>query len=108
MGQLCSRPQTVEDKSTTDSATVQYKSAPQSLSPFPGRNGDHHVHDTPYSLQKSDASDTELSELDVVVQQLQDNHNAVTGSAPELLQQWDHDHKVVLGSIDAAIQVHSS
>ena len=62
-----------------------------------------------YTLQpqlETQAGEAELSELDVVVQQLRNNHNSVTGSAPELLQQWDHDHKLVLDSMDAAIQVH--
>lgn len=107
MGQLCSRPKSVEDKpaAPTDGAvglSDQHKHNLASL--------DEQQH-LSYTLQpqlETQASEAELSELDVVVQQLRNNHNSIiTGSAPELLQQWDHDHKVVLESMDAAIQVHN-
>lgn len=103
MGQLCSRPRTVEDKhpfEETEGVRVNAESG-------------HRQQTTPHNeliqhaLLESQGSDAELSELDVVVQQLRNNQNSVTGSAPELLQQWDHDHRVVLESIDASIQVHA-
>ena len=111
MGQLCSRPRTVEDKHLTDplqtSVPVNAESGHrQQTGPSP------HVHDlhsevTQHVLLESQGSDAELSELDLVVQQLHNNQNSVTGSAPELLQQWDRDHRVVLESIDASIQVQA-
>ncbi len=105
MGQLCSRPRTVKDKpaAPTDGAaglSDQHKHNLASL------DGQQHVAYTLQPQLETQASEAELSELDVVVQQLRNNHNSVTGSAPELLQQWDHDHKLVLESMDAAIQVH--
>lgn len=108
MGQLCSRPRTVEDKHHTE---------PEPEGVRVNAESGHWQHATPHShnlhsevnqhaLLESQGSDAELSELDVVVQQLRNNQNSVTGSAPDLLQQWDHDHRVVLESIDASIQVH--
>lgn len=102
MGQLCSRPKTVEDKpaAPTDGASglSDHKHILASL------DGQQQVAYTLQPQLETQASEAELSELDVVVQQLRNNHNSVTGSAPELLQQWDHDHKLVLDSMDAAIQ----
>lgn len=109
MGQLCSRPRTVEDTHPTEPETEGVRVTAES---------GHRQHTTPHShklhsetvqhvLPERQGSDAELSELDVVVQQLRNNQNSVTGSAPELLQQWDHDHRVVLESIDASIQVHA-
>ena len=105
MGQLCSRPKTIEDK---PAAAPSFALSPgdQQRDSAATPNGLHHRAPIPHTLLASQRSDAELSELDVVVQQLRDNHNSVTGSAPELLQQWDHDHRVVLDSMDAAIQVH--
>ena len=109
MGQLCSRPRTVEDKHHTE---------PEPEGVRVNAESGHWQHATPHShdlhsevnqhaLLENQGSDAELSELDVVVQQLRNNQNSVTGSAPQLLQQWDHDHRIVLESIDASIQVYA-
>ncbi len=109
MGQLCSRPKTVEDETEAHAENVQsrpaeqHKASPSSLNGHQGSH--HHVSQTPYVPPETQPSDAELSELDVVVQQMRNSHNSVTGSAPGLLQQWDHDHRVVLDLIDTAIQV---
>ena len=105
MGQLCSRPRTIEDKHATDSVSVQAEPSHKQHTPF--RPAHHHLQERVAQdvLSNKQGSDAELSELDVVVQQLHNNQNSVTGSAPDLLRQWDHDHRVVLESIDASIQV---
>lgn len=109
MGQLCSRPRTVEDKHPTEAETEGVRVNAESGHRQHTTPRSHNVHSEviQHVLPESQGSDAELSELDVVVQQLQNNHNSVTGSAPELLQQWDHDHRVMLESIDASIQVCS-
>lgn len=107
MGQLCSRPKTVEDKpaaAPTDGALGLRDQHKHNLATLDGQK---YVAHTLQPQLETQASEAELSELGVVVQQLRNNHNSVTGSAPELLQQWDHDHKLVLDSMDAAIQVHN-
>ena len=106
MGQLCSRPKTVEDKpaAPTDGASGLSDLHKHNLASL---DGQQHAAYTLQPQLETQASEAELPELDVVVQQLRNNHNSVTGSTPELLQQWDHDHKVVLESMDAAIQVHN-
>ena len=105
MGQLCSRPRTVEDKPPGDAVSVRAEPGHKERT-SPVLTSHHLVdgsaHHSPLERQDSDA---EPSELDLVVQQLHNNPNSVTGSAPELLRQWDHDHRVVLQSIDASIQV---
>ena len=105
MGQLCSRPRTVEELPAGTGSNQQARSVGQQNTSFSSLNGDVGEKQTHHILLDTPRSEAELSELDVVVQQLHDNHNSVIGSAPELLQQWDHDHRVVLDSIDAAIQV---
>lgn len=104
MGQLCSRPRTVEELPAGTGSNQQARSVGQQNTSFSSLNGDVGEKQTHHILLDTPRSEAELSELDVVVQQLHDNHNSVIGSAPELLQQWDHDHRVVLDSIDAAIQ----
>lgn len=106
MGQLCSRPKTVEDEPVAAPTKSALSPGNHQQDSAATPNGIHHRVPEPHTLLASQPSDAELSELDVVVQQLRNNHNSVTGSAPELLQQWDHDHRVVLDSMDAAIQVH--
>lgn len=105
MGTICSRPRTKHDDphfspSAQHSLATEhdFKSADSSL------NGNLKLdHDDVLLRTQSSA---EASELDVVVQQLQQSNQSVTGSAPELLQQWEHDHGVLVRSIDATIQVH--
>lgn len=104
MGTICSRPRTKHDSPQVNSSARpsrfsegDYKSAESSL------NGSHKVEHDGVVLQPQ--ASAEASELDVVVQQLHQNNQSVTGSAPELLQQWDHDHGVLVRSIDASIQV---
>ena len=105
MGQLCSRPRTAEDKHAADAEDLKEQPGhirQNSISPPSPHIPEGSHHQAAHERQPSDA---ELSELDVVVQQIQNNQNSVSCSAPELLQQWDHDHRVVLQSIDASIQV---
>ena len=108
MGQLCSRPRTVEDKHPTEPETEGVRVNAESAHKQHTAPHKHKLHSEvlQHVSPESQGSDAELSELDMVVQQLRNNQNSVTGSAPELLQQWDHDHRVVLESIDASIQVH--
>lgn len=108
MGQLCSRPRTVENKHRTEPETEGVRVNAESGHKQHTTPHSHDLHSevTQHALLESQGSDAEPSELDVVVQQLRNNQNSVTGSAPDLLQQWDHDHRVVLESIDASIQVH--
>lgn len=104
MGQLCSRPKTVENETRAVKEAVALPAEEHQLQ-HSGTNGhvrDAHARHVSAEPQRSDAAS---SELDMVVQHLRDTNYSVTGSAPELLQQWDHDHRVVLDSIDAAIQV---
>ena len=105
MGQLCSRPRTVEDKPAIGSVSVQAEPSHKQHTALPPANHQLHERVTQDALSDRQGSNAELSELDVVVQQLHNNQNSVTGSAPELLRQWEHDHRVVLESIDASIQV---
>lgn len=106
MGTICSRPRTKHDgpqgnASARPSRTSEsdYKSADSSL------NGNYKPEHNDVLVQRQPSVKTSL---DVVVQHLHQNNQSVTGSAPELLQQWDHDHGVLVRSIDATIQVHNS
>lgn len=109
MGLLCSRPRTVEDKLSdepvTEGVIVSAESGHKQQTSVTPQSYDLHSDVVQRAVPEAHDSDVELSELDMVVEQLRNNQNTVTGSAPELLQQWDHDHRVVLDSIDASIQV---
>lgn len=111
MGQLCSRPRTVEDKYSnepvTEGVAVSAEPGHRQQTSVPLQSYDLHSEVVQHALPETQSSDDELSELDVVVHQLRNNQNSVTGSAPELLQQWDHDHRIVLESLNASIQVHA-
>ena len=109
MGQLCSRPRTVEDKHPSGAETEGVRVDAESGHRQHATLHSHNLHSEVFQhvLPESQGSDAELSELDVVVQQLRNNQNSVPGSAPQLLQQWDHDHRVMLESIDASIQVQA-
>ena len=104
MGQLCAKPRTSDEKPAACPAAQSERCVEldSSLPAVKGRPGGLQTQHVPPELQPSDAAS---SELDVVVQHLRETNYSVTGSAPELLQQWDHDHRVVLDSIEAAIQV---
>ena len=104
MGQLCSRPRTAGDKPADGLHEVD-KPGHQRKSSSLASNGHTEELHARRILAESQPSDAASSELDVVVQHLRESNYSVTGSAPELLQQWDHDHRVVLDSIEAAIQV---
>ncbi|KAL3137283.1 hypothetical protein ABBQ32_006825 [Trebouxia sp. C0010 RCD-2024] len=108
MGLLCSRPRTVEDKLSdepvTEGVIVSAESGHKQQTSVTPQSYDLHSDVVQRAVPEAHDSDVELSELDMVVEQLRNNQNTVTGSAPELLQQWDHDHRVVLDSIDASIQ----
>lgn len=104
MGTICSRPRTKHDTPHVNASARHslvsdgdYKSADSSL------NGNHKLEHEDVLLQTQPSA--EAAELDVVVQQLQQTNQSVPGSAPELLEQWDHDHGVLVRSIDATIQV---
>ena len=106
MGTICSRPRTKHDTPQVNASArpsrlseSDYKSANSSL------NGNYKPEHDGILVQRQPSAET--SELDVVVQHLHQNNQSVTGSAPELLQQWDHDHGVLVRSIDATIQVHT-
>lgn len=108
MGQLCSRPRTKDGghqvhsfAQTSIHSDLDYKSAHSSLN---GSEQPRHIVAQQPTRQQSLAD----SELDLVVQQLHESDQAATGSAPELLRQWDHDHNVLLRSIDATIEVQVS
>ena len=104
MGQLCSRPRTAEDKPAASLHEIAKPGHERKSSHLASNGRPEELH-ARHVLAESQPSDAASSELDVVVQHLHESNYSVTGSAPELLQQWDHDHRVVLDSIEAAIQV---
>ena len=104
MGQLCAKPRTFDEKpaASPDAQAEPCVELDGSVPAVKGRPGELQAQ---HVLPEPQPSDSASSELDVVVQHLRETNYSVTGSAPELLQQWDHDHRVVLDSIEAAIQV---
>ena len=104
MGQLCAKPRT-SDENPAASPDAQLEPCVELDSSVPAVKGRTGELQAQHVLPEPQPSDAASSELDVVVQHLRETNYSVTGSAPELLQQWDHDHRVVLESIEAAIQV---